>query len=180
MRMRCGLAAICLLMGSALVLPAQQRHDPLTPSEVDALRDTAQMPEKRIKLLVDDAGARLTQIETLRSDPKLTQHEDIGQLRRLINDLAEIIDEIDDNLSVYDGRGADLRKPLHGVIDADNNFQQRLRTIRETFPPEVVGKVNIELEDANDSITSSISSAQSMLDKQNEEKGKEKAAKKSR
>ena len=168
MNARFTLAALVLLIGFSLALPAQQRHDPLTTAEADALREAAQTPEKRIMLLMDYAGERLQKIEKMSSDPKLNEPRNLQDLRNLLTDLAAIVDEIDDNLSAYGSHGADLRKSLRAVIDADIRYQETLQNVRKTLPTEVVGKVNIELADAADSLAASADSAQSMLEKQNQ------------
>ena len=50
--------AIFLLLGTAAAA-WPQTHDPLNPNEIDDLRDTNQVPDQRLKLLVQFAGARL-------------------------------------------------------------------------------------------------------------------------
>jgi len=51
--------AICCVMLLLPMASAVPRHDPLTPAEIDQLRDTAQEPDQRLKLYVKFARARL-------------------------------------------------------------------------------------------------------------------------
>ena len=51
---------------------SERRRDPLTPLEVDQLRDTAMEPDLRLKLYVKFARVRLASLEQVRSDPKAT------------------------------------------------------------------------------------------------------------
>jgi hypothetical protein len=67
---RCGLVVL-LLAAFALPGMAQRRHDPLNEKEIDELRDTAQEPAKRIKLMIGYTKARMEMIEHMRTDPKL-------------------------------------------------------------------------------------------------------------
>ena len=76
--MRLALIFVALaLMFAAPSASAARDRDPLTPLEIDQLREAAQEPEKRIKLLTDFARARLLAIEQMRADPKL--HENRGR-----------------------------------------------------------------------------------------------------
>ena len=185
MKMRLPLSALlALTLGAGLCLApepaAAQRHDPLTRKEVDNLREAAQMPDARTKLFFGFARARLEASERLHTDPKLQQPKTLTELRRLLDDFTDIIDELDDNLDAFDDRGADLRAALRTVIETETDFQQRLHKIRETFPPAVLQQVKDELEDASEAVDDSVKSSRALLDKQNERKGQEKAEKKAR
>ena len=184
MKMRLRLAALLTLtLGASLCLApapaAAQRHDPLTRKEVDDLREAAQMPDARTKLFLGFARARLEASEKLHADP-LQQPQALSELRRLLDDFTAIVDELDDNLAAFDNRGTDLRAALRTVIETETEFQQRLRKIRETFPPAVLQQVNVELENASESVEDSVKSSRALLDKQNERKEQEKAEKKAR
>src|SRR5437660_4398735 len=100
----------------ALPLRAQVRErDPLTEKEVDQLRETAIEPEKRLKLMVELTRARMVAIDQLRADPKMAK--DRGKRTHdLLEDIATLIDEIDDNAENYNERNADLRKPLKDMV----------------------------------------------------------------
>jgi hypothetical protein len=115
----------------ALVLPAfaQRRPDPLTPEEIDQLRDTAVEPEKRMKLYVDFARTRLVALEKLRSDPKTTDRP--AQTHRMIEEFLTIYNELDDNLENFEARKSDLRKALKTVIEGDTEFQAKLRGLKD-------------------------------------------------
>jgi hypothetical protein len=105
-----------------------QHHDPLTPPEIDQLRDTAVEPELRLKLYVKFARARLDSLEAMRSDPKTTERA-LKTHDQLENFLA-VYDELNDNIDTYLGRKDDIRKPLKAVIEADTDFQARLRALK--------------------------------------------------
>ena len=86
--------ALLFLLGSGW---AQRHHDPLNDSEVDQLRETAQEPAKRMKLYVGFAKARMEMIQHLRADRALMGKDD-EEMRSRLEDLATLVDEIDDNL----------------------------------------------------------------------------------
>jgi hypothetical protein len=129
---RTGTKAGCSLLGLLLLLPAwaQRRHDPLTPAEINQLRDTAQDPDPRLKLYLQFARTRLASVEQVHSDPKIT---DRGQeIHERLQDFVEVYDELDDNIATFVERKEDLRKVLKNVIEADNEFQARLRALKDS------------------------------------------------
>jgi len=147
------------------------RRDPLTAPETDELREVAQEPVKRLKLYVKYGQARMTAIEQLRSDPKLA--EDRGrQIHDLLEDFTNIVDELDDNVDMYHERGSDLRKPLKEVIEADSDWQLRLRTLKEApaSDPNAAKEAReyyFVLESSIDSVNESADNARKILAEQN-------------
>jgi hypothetical protein len=122
------LAAVFLLSFAASPLISQRRDDPLTAGEIDQLRDTAIEPEKRMKLFVSFARARLVALEQMRSDPKATDRA--RETHRLLEEFVTIYDELNDNLDNFDARRADLRKAIKAVIEGDTEFQAKLRGLK--------------------------------------------------
>src|SRR2546429_9827487 len=113
---------VLLLLPLASAVP---RHDPLTPAESDQLRDTAQEPDQRLKLYVKFVRARLAAVEQVRSDPKVT---DRGQeTHDRLQDFLDLYDELNDNIDTYADRKEDLRKVLKPIIEADSEFEDKLR-----------------------------------------------------
>lgn len=165
---------ILLLLMTASLASAQLRRDPLNDKESDQLRETAQEPIKRMKLLISFARARMTAIEQLRANPKLGAQDGPEQVRKMLEDLAGLIDETDENLVTYKGKDEDLRKPLRLVIETDTDLQLKLRTLKETATPDDLKRFGFALETASDSVNSSADSARAMLDEQNASRGKEK------
>jgi hypothetical protein len=109
---------------------AERRHDPLNPLEIDQLRDTATAPDDRLKLYVKFARARLELLDQARSDPKVTSR---GQaIHDRLQDFLDVYDELNDNIDTYMGRKADVRKSLKAIIEADTEFQAKLRALRDS------------------------------------------------
>jgi len=172
------LVKLALLL--ALVLPAfaQRRPDPLTPEEIDQLRDTAVDPEKRMKLYVDFARARLVALEKLRSDPKTNDRP--AQTHRMIEEFLTIYNELDDNLENFEARRSDLRKALKTVIEGDTEFQAKLRALKDDprASKEEANDYQFVLSDAIESVDSSTEDHRKMqveqeqIWKQQKKKGK--------
>lgn len=119
-----GLIACFLALGAQ----AQSRREPLNPVEIDKLRDAAQEPSARIKLYIEFARARLVALEQMRSDPKVTDRGQ--QTHDKLQNFLDVYDELNDNIDTFVQRNADLRKPLKGVIEADTEFQAKLRGLK--------------------------------------------------
>lgn len=109
---------------------AQRRRDPLNPLEEDQLRDAAQDPAERLKLYIVFARTRLTSLEQMRADPKVTDRAQ--QTRDRLQNFLDVYDELNDNIDTFVERKADLRKPLKAVIEADTEFQAKLRALKSS------------------------------------------------
>jgi len=109
---------------------SERRRDPLTPLEVDQLRDTAMEPDLRLKLYVKFARARLVSLEQVRADPKVTNRGQETHDR--LQDFLDVYDELNENIDTYVGRKADLRKVLKAIIEADTEFQAKIRALRDS------------------------------------------------
>ena len=109
---------------------AQRRGDPLNPNEEDQLRDAAQDPSDRLKLYIEFARTRLASLEQMRADPKVTDRAQ--QTRDRLQDFLDVYDELNDNIDTFVERKADLRKPLKAVIEADTEFQAKLRALKNS------------------------------------------------
>lgn len=164
--------ALLLLFALPPSALAGQYRDPLTPSEVEQLREAKLEPPKRMKLFVKFATARMVAIDQLRSDPNLAEGR--GQkLHDLLQDLRHIVDEIGRNLQMYEEQNADLRKPLKEVIEGVTALQLKLRTLKEAQSNPAVAKeardYEFALEDAIEQANITASIAREILDDQTAE-----------
>ncbi len=123
-------------LGLLLVLPllvplrAQRRRDPLNAVEIDQLRDAMLEPDQRLKLYVKFSRDRITKLEQMRSDPKTTERA--RQTHDMLEDFLAVYDELNDNIDMYVGRKDDIRKPLKAIIEADTEFQAKLRALKNS------------------------------------------------
>ncbi len=170
--MRRAFLSVLLLsfVGTGLSALAQRHRDPLNDDEVNRLREAAQDPEKRMKLYVGFAKSRMEMIQHMRTDPKLMGDDDSEMSARL-QDLATLVDEIDDNLDDYNSKTQDLRKPLKTVIEMDSDFQVKLTELKRTSSTEQLRNYGIALEDAADSVSESADSARALLEDQLAKRG---------
>jgi hypothetical protein len=111
-------------------MSAAQRHrDPLTQPEIDQVRDASWEPRQRLTLYVQFARARLVKLEQIRSDPKAKDRA--RQTHDLLDDFQLLYDELNDNIDTYVDRKDDIRKPLKLIIEADTEFQAKLRALKD-------------------------------------------------
>lgn len=162
------LARLVLAMSLLSTLWAQRRRDPLNPLEVDQLRDAAQEPSERLKLYIQFARTRLTALEQMRSDPKVTDRAQ--QTRARLQDFLDVYDELNDNIDTFVGRKADLRKPLKSVIEADTEFQAKLRALKNAADANKneAQKYDFLLTSVLDTIDSSVQDHRQLLNEQEE------------
>src|SRR5664279_342041 len=148
-------AALLLLLQIAHPAWAQRRHDPLNPEEIDLLRDAMLDPDQRLKLYVKFSRDRMTKLEQMRSDPKTTDRA--RQTHDMLEDFLAVYDELNDNIDMYVGRKDDIRKPLKVVIEADTEFQSKLRAIKNAANSNAAEANQYEflLTDALDTVDSS-------------------------
>lgn len=180
MRNLSNLAVFVLLL--VVAASAQRRHrDPLTDAEADQMREVAQEPEKRIKLITKFAQARLQAIEQLRGDPKMAEGRG-PQIHDLLEDFTQLVDEIGDNVDMYARRKSDISKALEHVITADTEFQLRLRALKEAAnDPKMAQEAKaygFVLQDAMDAVDSSEQDTRTLLDQLAKEKQEVKEAEK--
>ena len=146
---------------SLLAVPAWTQgkgRDPLTDAEVDQAAD---FPNKRLELLVKFARERVFEIESAQSESKTKTIHDTLQ------DFIFILDEIEDNIDMYGSHNADMRKGLKLVIEADSEWQLKLRQIKEKSPKDELEQFSFVLINATDTVGDSAKTARETLQEQN-------------
>lgn len=118
-----------LILLLTIPLPGQRKRDPLNQLEINQLRDAMLEPEQRLKLYVSFARDRMNKLEQMRADPKAADRA--TQTHEMLSDFLSVYDELNDNIDMYVGRKNDIRKPLKLVIEADTEFQAKLRALKD-------------------------------------------------
>lgn len=120
-----------VLLTAAIAVGQLRRRDPLTDAEIEKVRDSAQEPEVRLKLYIQFARARLDKAQQVHSDPKATDRE--NETHAALQSFLDVYDELNTNVDTYADRGADLRKALKSVIEADTEFGAKLRALKSSL-----------------------------------------------
>ena len=119
------LVLICATFMGAV--PALAEHDFLTEAEIEKVRE-AQAPNDRLKLYILFARQRVDQLERLLSKDRKGR---AAEARELLEDYANIIDEIDTVTDDALKRGADSAEGTAAVIAAEKRFLGQLQQIRD-------------------------------------------------
>lgn len=152
-----------LLLAAAVVPSVAQKRDPLTENESDQIRELAQEPDKRVKLLLKFIQARMATIEQMEGDPRLAAGRG-KQVHDLLEDFTSMIDELDDNIDDYTEKKSDIRKSLKDVIDAHTAFQTKLKALKEQkTPAKEFSEYNFVLQNAAEAVNSSLDNARQAL-----------------
>ncbi len=159
-----GLTVLCCWTACAAAQTRQR--DPLTPAEIDQLRDTAMDPNERLKLFVHFARARLVSLEQVRNDPKATDRGQ--QIHDRLQDFVDIYDELNDNVENFIDRKEDMRKPLKAVIEADNEFQAKLLALKSAagVGAKEAGEYRFLLDSALEDVSDGVQEHRQLLDEQ--------------
>jgi len=108
---------------------AQRHREPLTQAEIDQIRDASWEPKQRLALYVQFTRDRLVKLEEMRSDPKTKNRPQ--RTHDMLDDIQLLYDELNDNIETYVDRKDDIRKPLKMIIEADTEFQAKLRALKD-------------------------------------------------
>ena len=160
-------AIVLLLACAGSYCDAQTKsRDPLTPQEVDQMRDTADYPNKRLELMIGFARTRMKSINDLRTATKIPPDRP-KQIHELLQDFLTLLDEMDDNIDMYGSHKTDMRKGLKLLIEADSEWQLQLRQLQEQSPPEELEQYSFVLTNAKEGVKDSAQGARETLEEQN-------------
>src|ERR1700722_6872984 len=120
---------IAVIVAGGCAMQGQRHREPLTQAEIDQVRDASWGPKQRLTLYVQFARARLVKLEEMRNDPKTKDRP--RQTHDLLDDFQLLYDELNDNIDTYVDRKDDIRKLLKTVIEADMEFQAKLRALKD-------------------------------------------------
>lgn len=149
--------SLVLFLSLSLMSFAQRHRDPLTQAEINQVRDTSWEPKLRLPLYVEFARSRMVKLEEMRTDPKT---KDRGrQTHDLLDDFQLLYDELNDNIETYVDRHDDIRKPLKAIIDADTEFQSKLRALKDA-----AGVTSAEAQQYEFVLTNAIETVDSSVD----------------
>ena len=154
-----------LVAGTAV---SQRHRDPFTHAEIEQIRDASWEPQQRLSLYVKFARARLVGLEQMRSDPKTKNRA--RETHDRLDDFLLIYDELNDNIDTYIDRKNDIRKPLKMIIEADTEFQAKLRALKEAaeVPAEEANQYEFVLTNALDTLDTSAEEHRKLLTEQEE------------
>ena len=165
---RVTVALVVLFCWVATTEAQLRRREPLTPQEIDQLRDAAMDPGERLKLFTRFARERLVSVEQIRNDPKATDRGHLTHDR--LQEFVDIYDELNENIDNFIDRKEDVRKPLKSIIEADNVFQTKLLALKNAGDAgsKEVEQYRFLLDNALDAIATGVQDHKQLLAEQDE------------
>jgi hypothetical protein len=162
------LSGVVLLVLVPTISAAQRHRDPLTQEEIVQVRDTSWEPKLRLPLYLQFARARLVKLEEVRNDPKTKNRA--KQTHDLLDDFQLLYDELNDNIDTYVDRKNDIRKPLKLIVEADTEFQAKLRALKDAADVSRAESQEYEfvLTNAIETVDSSTEDHRKVLEEQEE------------
>jgi len=156
------LCTILFIAGCATA-GAQRHREPLTQPEIDQIRDASWEPKQRLTLYVQFTRARLVKLEDMRNDPKTKDRP--RRTHDMLDDFLLLYDELNDNIDTYVDRKDDIRKPLKIVIEADSEFQAKLRALKDAadVPKEEAQQYEFVLTNLLETVDSSADDHRKLL-----------------
>ncbi len=131
------------------------------------MRESADLPDKRLELMVKFTRARMTAVEQLRANGKTAKDRPM-QIHDLLEDFTALLDEIQDNVDMYGSHKADMRRGLTLLVEANSEWQLQLRRLKEQSPPEELDQYSFVLTNATDAVKDMADDARQELQEQNE------------
>ncbi len=123
----------CLLTTASLASPLsaqKEKREPLTQDQFDQIAEAGIDPVARVDLYVKFLDERADALRGLIKRAKSTARA--HRVDDELQDFTVLMDELGDNLDVYSGRKADLRKSLKGL----NGGVQRWQSVLHDFASE--------------------------------------------
>jgi len=142
--MRTLVAILLSLLIAAPLVAQKEKREPLTEAQQDQIAEAGIDPVARVDLYVKFLDDHSDTIKGL-----TTRAHTAARIQRLngeLEDFAALIDELGDNLDVYSGRKADIRKSLEGLNEGIARWQAVLHGL-----PSEPG-FELSLKEAFDSI----------------------------
>ncbi|SNS84061.1 hypothetical protein SAMN05421770_102532 [Granulicella rosea] len=136
------LCVLLLLLTLTPALHAQGHENALSDAEVEILRDTAPLPADRVQAFIRFIDDRTKTIQTLANGPRKPGCEE--DIHDLMEQVASIADDLDDNLDDYGPRHRDLRRVLPKLVAATERWSSTLRTPADHEAYNVQRKLALE------------------------------------
>ncbi|HKR27131.1 MAG TPA: hypothetical protein VJS11_06735 [Acidobacteriaceae bacterium] len=135
--------AVALALGIAPRVHAQEdQKDPLTPDEVQQIRENAIHPDERIKLYMKFIDQRLDALRQLIGDPGARDRN--AQIHDKLDEFVHLCDEIQDNLDTYDSAHADIRKSLKQLVADSAKWSPLLQSLPQNRAYDFAQKMALE------------------------------------
>lgn len=153
---------------------AQSRKDPLTPRQIEDVREAGDQPLERVKLFVGYVDERAKEIHALNADVD-AQNKNV-RLHNLLDEFTRLCDELQDNMDNFDQEHADLRKVLKEIVPKTDEWAKVLNEPKPSAQYDFVRKTAIDSnQSAHEAATQMLADEEKYIaEKKKEEKEQQK------
>ena len=155
---------VLTVVAALAVAAGGSRRDPLTAAEANQLRETAQLPLKRLALMLSFAKQRLDGVEELHAGKPSPDRG--SKIQVLLEEFGDVVDELNQNIDNYADRHEDLRKVLKSIVEGSAQFQGKLQALQEANSGDEAKDYKVTLSNAVDSAKALTDNATETLQEQ--------------
>ncbi len=135
----------CLILVAPLLHAQKEKRDPLTPAQVDQIRDLGGFPDDRVRLYTKFLDDRAEGIKGLTNRARSAAR--VSRLDNELQDFTALMDELGSNLDLYSERRSDIRKSLKALSEAAPRWLGILRALPAERGYDLARKEAIESTD---------------------------------
>jgi phosphoglycolate phosphatase-like HAD superfamily hydrolase len=125
------------LLTAVACLAAQSKRDPLTPQEVEQIREATDRPVERLKIYIQFVETRVTRLEVLVKDAPTDKRAE--SIHDTLQEYTFLSDELQSNLDEYEGYETNKQRPVPDVRKVLRELQASLplwKAAVEAAPPD--------------------------------------------
>ena len=116
---------LLIFLGLPLPSRAQGHSTALSEREEESVRDAADDPARRVAVYQSIIESRVKRIQDILADKRAQGRRD--DIRENMDEIAGLVDELEDNVDEYDAKHRDLRKALPKLMDAMLRWESVLK-----------------------------------------------------
>jgi hypothetical protein len=168
------LPSLIFLLVMASLAAQKVKRDPLTPAEVEKIREAGIDPSERVKLYTEFISDHVNTVKNLTSRSKSAARS--KRLDDELQNVTALMDELGDNLDQYSDRHADMRGGLKPLTEASQQWLTTLKALAGEPGFDISRKEAIESgEDLSDEAQRLLREQTEYFDQHKEQRGQERA-----
>jgi len=167
-------AVACLLFSAAPFLGQKDKREPLTETQIEAIREAGINPDERVKLYTKYLDEHAESLKAL--SKRVHSAARAHRISEELLDFTALMDELGSNLDEYGDRKADLRKSLKALNEAAPRWLEVLHGLDSEPYYELALKESFEShKDLAEQSASLLKEQTEYFEQHKDEKGQERA-----
>jgi Mg2+ and Co2+ transporter CorA len=166
--------SLCLLAAGTFAPGQKSQQDPLTPAQVEEIREAGIDPNTRILLYAKYVNQHMDAIKDLVKEG-LSRSRSV-KMDNELQRITALSDELSSNLDQYGSRKADIRKALKKVTDDLPKWTQAIQGLPANSTFDLSRKDALEsLQDMRDDATQMLTEQRAYFKEHKDQRGQERA-----